>query len=703
MNIVNKEEYTPEQRKKVDYLIDTIKEENKSNIIPSEMLQRITTCITSRLPMDEIWRSIFYTYTAQGNATGYQNQNSIYPGDPSYVSDSNDNGQNAINSTPWLEKLSSSDVYENINIVIGNLVDQSLEVELTPKYAYEGIELDAKVGLFSEFINNEIMSQLGKRQLTGKMLRNAMMYGVAYLSVNWNTGGDVFQQAPETVAKSASLQLAPLDPITVYFDQQAKVFEDASYVFHIQRVNKNWLSHQDRFNKEVVSQIINSDQACLALSMIAQQDFFYRMFHYIHTSGSETFRDTVDYTVFMVKSKDGIEIWELAGLFVLNKFTIKSKYFPICCLVLNPSTIRPYGTGYAEMALPWQTFVNKLLSIIRQSALIQQAPTTLVAKNANATDAIVQSLGIPGSVVEVDVSELDGKLENAIAHIPAPEIPEVLMNVVQYCESKIKSIFGVSNAYAGNMSITGAGSALGNQILQQAKAVQNNLLNAYESMVLSLFEMSTESYLNLVKDANSFYIKVRKFDPNADSTVVWEQLDNTWVKGKEFEANIVSNIKTRDDLDNEWQKALALIQMNQAGDVPYISQEEMIQIANLHTKNYSLARIAAQKSTVNMQLSSILYEAIMTMVEMNAQNQSQYSPQTGIQLLTLALSGNLSIMDAQKILQQVQQQEQQAQQQQAQQQKQAGGANAQQPNSYASQGANQQMFSNNTGNNQYGG
>jgi hypothetical protein len=367
--------------------------------------------------------------------------------------DRGDQWQDKGTMPSWIPKPSTNYVNHVKKMKTGELLVDNYLGELKP--------------LAPEQADNIFLLQKSYEQLWEKLnvryhlldvIETSRLLGTGILYVGWDenyiggTRNHLFQ---------GEIMITPIEPSTFFVDPQAFDLEEALYCGTYTRTTVEHIKADDSIESASKKKFLENRKN----NAYASEDQATRGEIYARDYSSYQ-EDVVDLITFYEKvaNDDGgfnIHVTYVADGIILKEIKgIKPNVFPFVILRQYNTRQDFWGISDCQLILPNVKMINKVQSIIGTLATLYQNPQKIVYEGAGIDPRIVSKYGNAYGLVYLSKH---ADLANVIRNVEIADIPQTLMQYIEFLKNDIKEFTGLTDISTGR----GAGS------LQTSQGVQS--------------------------------------------------------------------------------------------------------------------------------------------------------------------------------------------------------------------------------------
>lgn len=291
----------------------------------------------------------------------------------------------------------------------------------------------------------DTVERIKMRKTVRENIETAKLLGTAIAQVYWNEhaegrmGSTVL--GDEGYHYEGEIAIRELPISSFYPDPNAFSIDECEYIVVRERKPLNWIKNNPKFsgswNKDEESSAENDDQD--------RGEIYLRDYHTEQSDGLVTL------TTFYEKkmNKEGgfdYTVTYIAGNKLLLEEKLRPNRYPFEVLYDFKQRHEFFAMSTCQFILDNQKIINKVESIIAMIGILLQNPQKVVSNSSNIDPKKVARFGSAPQQVWLTN---DADPSKSIYHVPTPQIPTVLFNLLEQAKQNIREITGLTESYMG--------------------------------------------------------------------------------------------------------------------------------------------------------------------------------------------------------------------------------------------------------------
>ncbi len=456
----------------------------------------------------------------------------------------------------------------------------------------------------------DTFDRIKARKVVRENIETSKLLGTAIAHVFWDEMKEgrmgVTVLGDEGFRYTGEIGIKEIEPSTFFPDPNAFSIEDCEYIIVRERRPLSWIDANPLFTTKVGKDNQNDG----AVSPDDRGEIYLR--EYDANTDRERIVDFISYYEREANQEGGYSYYVTYvanGKVLLNKKPLKPNRYPFAVLYDFKQRQDFWGMSTCQFILDNQKIINKVESIISMIGLLMQNPQKVVSKDSGINPQSVAKFGNAPS----QVWEANGDPSKAIYYAQPPNIPPVLLNMVEQAKSNIREVTGLTESYMGQ-NVGSLQTSSGVQALID-RATMRDRDQMYD------VELYIEELTKLIIDFMTTYYEEERLIRIVDKTtdeVLFEPFIGTEFQDLAYDVAVDVSSRAPVTRMREVQEAKELLGMQgQYGEnypVPIIKPQEAIEMMNLVHGNRIIERMNMEemqnKTEQAMQVAQMMSEAM---------------------------------------------------------------------------------------------
>jgi hypothetical protein len=505
----------------------------------------------------------------------------------------------------WIPKPSTNYVNHVKKIKSGELILENYIGELKPLAP----EQEDNVFLLQQSYE-QLWEKLNVKYHLLDVIRTSRLLGTGILYVGWDEN---YIGGTRNHLYQGEIMLTPIEPSTFFVDPQAFELEEALYCGTYTRTTVDHIKADASIDKEAKKKFVDNRKN----NQYASEDQATRGEIYARDYSSYQ-EDVVDLITYYEKevNEDGgltINVTYIADGIILKEVKgIVPNVFPFIILRQYSQRQDFWGLSDCQLILPNVKMINKIQSIIGTLATLYQNPQKIVYEGAGIDPRIVSKYGNAYGLVYLSKHP---DLQNVIRNVEIADIPQTLMNYIEFLKQDIKEFTGLNDAMMGRG--TGSVQTTGgvNSLIERGLVGNQDEYVVFEKFIEKL------SYM-IIRLATEYYtderlIRMKSEDVNGDVEYEYIPFQAEFFKeiAYDFSIDIAQRMKHNEKSNQEKMMMLSQWQLQYEPDISIVTAEDMIKAFNPKNRDIILARIAQEREQKSMENAQMIAQQIMQAME----------------------------------------------------------------------------------------
>lgn len=471
----------------------------------------------------------------------------------------------------------------------------------------KGVDLVKKLNKAYE----DTFHRIKARKVIRENIETAKLLGTAIAHVYWNDmeegrmGTTIL--GDEGFLYKGEIGIKEIEPSTFYPDPNAFSIDDCEFIIVRERKAWSWIEANPKFNKK-----LNEEGDKESTSNADERGEIY-LRDYDNNTDRERLVDFISYYEREANEEGGFSYYVTYianNRILLDREPLKPNRYPFAILYDFRQRQDFWGMSTCEFILDNQKIINKLESIITMIGILYQNPQKIVASNSGINPREVAKYG--NAPNQVWVTNTDPR--NSMHYLEPPNIPPVLLNLLEQAKANIREITGLTESYMGQ-NVGSLQTSSGVQALID-RATMRDRDQMYD------IELYIEDLTNLIIDFMTTYYEeerlIRIFDETSGDVVAFETFVGTEFKDLAYDVAVDVSSKAPVTRMREVQEAKELLnlqgQYGQNYPVQIIKPQEAIEMMNLVHGNRIVERMNMEelknKTDEALQVAQMMSEAM---------------------------------------------------------------------------------------------
>lgn len=463
----------------------------------------------------------------------------------------------------------------------------------------------------------DTFDRIKARKVIRENIETAKLLGTAIAHTYWNEfkegrmgttilGDDGFHYKGEIGIKE-------IEPSTFFPDPNAFSIDECDFIIIRERKPLSWIKANPKFRSK-----LDEKQDVDSSSPDERGEIYLR--DYDSNTDQERLVDFISYYEREANKEGGYTYtvtYMANGKVLLDKQPLKPNRYPFSILYDFRQRQDFWGMSTCEFILDNQKIINKIESIITMLGILLQNPQKVVSKESGINPRTVAKFGNAPQ----QVYEAAGDPSKAIYYVPTPNIPPVLLSLLEQAKANIREITGLTESYMGQ-NVGSLQTSSGVQALID-RATMRDRDQMYD------IELYIEDLTKLIIDFMTTYYEeerlARILDPSSGEVVEFVPFVGTEFKDLAYDVAVDVSSKAPVTRMREIQEAKELLNLQgQYGNnyqVPVITPQEAIEMMNLVHGDRIIERMnmdeLTNKTEQAMQVAQMMSEAMSNGVDPN--------------------------------------------------------------------------------------
>ncbi len=463
----------------------------------------------------------------------------------------------------------------------------------------------------------DTFDRIKARKVIRENIETAKLLGTAIAHTYWNEfkegrmgttilGDDGFHYKGEIGIKE-------IEPSTFFPDPNAFSIDECDFIIIRERKPLSWIKANPKFRSK-----LDEKQDADSSSPDERGEIYLR--DYDSNTDQERLVDFISYYEREANKEGGYTYtvtYMANGKVLLDKQPLKPNRYPFSILYDFRQRQDFWGMSTCEFILDNQKIINKIESIITMLGILLQNPQKVVSKESGINPRTVAKFGNAPQ----QVYEAAGDPSKAIYYVPTPNIPPVLLSLLEQAKANIREITGLTESYMGQ-NVGSLQTSSGVQALID-RATMRDRDQMYD------IELYIEDLTKLIIDFMTTYYEeerlARILDPSSGEVVEFVPFVGTEFKDLAYDVAVDVSSKAPVTRMREIQEAKELLNLQgQYGNnyqVPVITPQEAIEMMNLVHGDRIIERMnmdeLTNKTEQAMQVAQMMSEAMSNGVDPN--------------------------------------------------------------------------------------
>lgn len=291
----------------------------------------------------------------------------------------------------------------------------------------------------------DTVERIKMRKVVRENIETSKLLGTGIAQISWDESAEGRMGSTvlgdEGFQYEGEIRIREIQPSTFYPDPNAFTIEDCEYIFIRERKPLAWIKNHPKFkakwSKEESESSDNDKED--------RGEIFLRDYDTAQGDGIVTF--TTMYEKEM-NEEGGFKysVSYLIGEKLLMEEPLRPNRYPFALLHDFKQRQDFWAMSTCEFILDNQKIVNKVESIIAMIGILMQNPQKIVTKSSGIDP---KKVALYGSAPQQVWSTSDFDPSKSIYHVPTPQIPLVLFNLLEQAKANIREITGLTESYMG--------------------------------------------------------------------------------------------------------------------------------------------------------------------------------------------------------------------------------------------------------------